>query len=477
MGGATVYEWDLLFPDVLDIFVLSVLPISTRRLFFARVFALAIFLALVLAGTSLLGTVFYPFVSDQPKVGRLLLAHAIAVTMSGSFAAATFLALQGMLINIVGDRTFRRITPVLQGGSIMLLLAVLLLYPTLSRSLPSLLGAGIGAARYFPPFWFLGVYECVFRGASAPLGFGELARTGSIALAIMVGVAIVTYPLAYRRRVRQLVEGARASDRPRGTALPLVGLLHATVLREPSQRAVFHFIQQTVLRTSRQRVMLALYGGLAVSLALSNMLVLRAGGGHVRASLLPQGIRAAVPIMAFWTVIAAGSIVSSPVDRRGSWLFRAVIGRAGPGHIAGMWVWTTMWSLLVSLATVLLLHLASPAAMRTPLVACSVLLADVRIFFVRWMPFAHMRRSSVSDFPLMIVRYVVLFPLFVGLVIAAEGRIEASEAHLLGTVLLVAVTHLALRRLQAKYVVDSGLETVEDEELEEFPQRLGLRDG
>jgi hypothetical protein len=450
------------------------------------VLALAIFLALVLAGTSLLGTVFYPFVSDQPKVGRLLLAHAIAVTMSGSFAAATFLALQGMLINLVGDRTFRRITPVLQAGSIMLLLAVLLLYPTLSRSLPSLLGAETDVARYFPPFWFLGVYECVFRGASAPPGFGELARTGSIALAIMAGVAMVTYPLAYRRRVRQLVEGARASDRPRGAALPLDGLLHATVLREPPQRAVFHFIQQTVLRASRQRVMLALYGGLAVSLALSNMLVLRAGGGHVRASLLPEGIRAAVPIMAFWTVIAAGSIVTSPVDRRGSWLFRAVIGRAGPGHIAGMWVWTTMWALLVGLATVLPLHLASPAAMRTPLVTagqivvaagCSLLLADVRIFFVRWMPFAHMRRSSVSDFPLMIVRYVVLFPLFVRLVIAAEGRIEASEAHLLGTVLLVAVMHLALRRLQAKYVVDSGLETVEDEELEEFPQRLGLRDG
>ena len=32
MGAATVYEWDLLFPDLLDIFVLSPLPIASRRL-------------------------------------------------------------------------------------------------------------------------------------------------------------------------------------------------------------------------------------------------------------------------------------------------------------------------------------------------------------------------------------------------------------------------------------------------------------
>src|SRR5271154_1597315 len=58
MGAATVYEWDLLFPDLLDIFVLSPLPIVSRHLFFARVLALAIFLMLVLLGASALGTIF-----------------------------------------------------------------------------------------------------------------------------------------------------------------------------------------------------------------------------------------------------------------------------------------------------------------------------------------------------------------------------------------------------------------------------------
>jgi hypothetical protein len=45
MGIVTVFEWDLFFPDLLDIFVLTNLPIPVRRLFLARVSAIAIFIA------------------------------------------------------------------------------------------------------------------------------------------------------------------------------------------------------------------------------------------------------------------------------------------------------------------------------------------------------------------------------------------------------------------------------------------------
>src|ERR1700722_15375633 len=93
VGAATVYEWDLLFPDILDIFVLSVLPIPGRRLFFARVLALAIFLCLVQIGTSILGNLFLPMVAEQFNFIRHIFSHFIAVTMSGMFAATTFLSI------------------------------------------------------------------------------------------------------------------------------------------------------------------------------------------------------------------------------------------------------------------------------------------------------------------------------------------------------------------------------------------------
>src|ERR1035438_7795752 len=44
IGIATVFEWDMFFPDLLDIFVLTTLPIPDRRLFMARVVAILVFI-------------------------------------------------------------------------------------------------------------------------------------------------------------------------------------------------------------------------------------------------------------------------------------------------------------------------------------------------------------------------------------------------------------------------------------------------
>jgi hypothetical protein len=484
MGAATVFEWDLLFPDLVDVFVLSIQPIASRHLFFARVLALAIFLGLVLLGTSILGILFLPLVAELPNFFRHIIAHSTAVFASGMFAAATFLALQGILLNIVGENIFRRITPLLQGMSIMILLAILLLHPTLSRSLEPLLTSGAPAARLFPPFWFLGIYERLLMGPSAPAIFHELARLGCYALLVMLSCAVLTYPLAYRRRVRQLIEGGRAIDAPSRTAAPFQHILQATILRLPAQRAIFHFISQTILRAQRQRVMLAMYGGLGIALTLSDMLVFRVGGGHVRPVLVPSGIRSAIPVMVFWTVAGLRSVLASPIDRRGAWLFRVIIGRPNADHFAGTRVWVTLWAVIIGLATAIILHTLSPGSLQSNFtsldqlllaIGISFLLADIFLFSVRSVPFTHLRKSSITDLPLVIVRYVVLFPLLVAILVHNETWIEANALHLFKTLFVLVAAHLLLLRTHARSLLQSTLDTPPDE-ADEFPQRLGLRD-
>ena len=44
MGIAAVWEWDLFFPDLLDVMVLGTLPAPERRVFVARVAAIGVFL-------------------------------------------------------------------------------------------------------------------------------------------------------------------------------------------------------------------------------------------------------------------------------------------------------------------------------------------------------------------------------------------------------------------------------------------------
>ena len=484
MGAATVFEWDLLFPDLVDVFVLSVQPIANRHLFFARVLALAIFLGLVLFGTSILGILFLPLVAELPNFLRHVLAHSTAVFASGMFSAATFLSLQGILLNLVGENIFRRITPLLQGASVMLLLSILLLHPNLSRSLELLLTSGAPAVRFFPPFWFLGIYERILMGPSAPAVFHTLFHVGCYALFFMLACTVLTYPFAYRRRVRQLIEGGRAIDTPSRTAAPFQRILQATILRHPSQRAIFHFISQTILRGQRQRVMLAMYGGLAIALTLSDTLAFRVGDGHIRPVLLASGIHSAVPVMVLWTVAGLRSVLTSPTDRRGAWLFRVIIGRPSAGHLAGTRIWVTLWATIIGLITAIVLHALSPDSLRSHLITLnqlliafgvSFLLADIFLFSVRSVPFTHLRKSSITDLPLVIVRYVVLFPLLIAILVHNEAWIEVNSLHFFKALLFGVTAHLLLLKTHARSLMQSTLDTPPDE-ADEFPQRLGLRD-
>ncbi len=446
--------------------------------------ALAIFLCLVQLGTSILGTLFFPMVAEQFNFLRHIFSHFVAVTMSGMFAAMSFLSIQGVLLNTVGERIFRRVTPLIQGVSIMMLLVVLLLCPTLAGSLEALLSSGSAAVRYFPPFWFLGIYECLLGGSSAPAIFHSLARSGCYALLFVVACTLLTYPLAYRRRVRQLIEGSAAASGPRSTNVPIRRALHATILRQPPQRAVFHFISQTILRSQRQRVTLAMFGGLSVALAVAQMLVLTGERGHIHPALLAEGIRSAIPIMIFFTVIGLRSVVGAPVDRRGAWIFGVVIGRPRSRHLAGTSIWITLWAVIVGAGTVLFLHAFSPASLMIPritagqlLVAAGLafLLSDVLLFSIRAIPFTQLRKGSVNDLPLMIVRYFVIFPIFVPIVIHREAWIESSTPHLFATFLLFAGAHVLLKKTQARFVAQSTLD-MPPNDAEEFPQSLGLRD-
>lgn len=484
MGAATVYEWDLLFPDILDIFVLSVLPIPTRKLFLARVLALVIFLLLVQCGTSMLGTLFLPMVAEHSNLIRHIFSHFVAVTLSGMFAASCFLTMQGVLLNAVGERIFRRITPLLQGASIMLLLVILLLCPTVVGSIKPLLSSGSAAVRYFPPLWFLGIYECLLAGSSVPAIFHSLARTGCFALLFLVTCTVLTYPLAYRRRVRQLIEGSAAASSPGRAHNPILRLLHFTILRRSSHRAVFHFISQTILRSQRQRITLAMFGGFGVAIAFAQMVTLEFSSGHIRFALTANGIRAAIPIMIFFTVAGLRSVVSAPVDRRGSWLFGVLIGRPRSEHLTGMRIWITLCATIVALGTALLLHAFSPDSMKNAYVIAgqlliavglTLLLSDLLLFSIRTIPFTHLHKSSVNDLPFAFTRYFILFPIFISIVVQKEAAIESSVLRLFTTLGLFIATHLLILRAHGLFLAQSTLDTPPDE-TEDFPQRLGLRD-
>jgi hypothetical protein len=482
VGAVSIFAWDLLFPDLLDVFILSSLPIVNQRLFLARIVAACLFLGLFLFGINALGFIFYPLLSEPPELARHMVAHLLAVLGSGAFAGAFFLSLQGVTVAILGERLFRTVSPLLQCVATMMLLTILLLFPASSQFLKVLTHSP--AARYFPPFWFLGIYERIVAGSSSLPVFTMLAKTGCLATAVAVALTIASYPLAYRRRMRYLVEGSGASDTQNLALAPINQLLHATLLRNPVQRGIYHFISYGLLRTQRHRVYLAMYGGLGLALLAACAVLLKLAHGHLRFALSPDGLRAAVPIAAFWTIAGLRTAFLSPMDKRGGWVFRVILGKPGVAQLAATTLWILPCVLLLTLGMVGLISVVAPAelrdwrsAMSQTLVAIGLclLLTDALFLKVTSIAFTGETRAPGTNLAFILLQYFGLFPPLVLLTVALEPWLEASMWHMAGAVGCIVAAHLAMRRVHMKNAEYYANLIDLDDDAEEFPQRLGLR--
>jgi uncharacterized membrane protein YwzB len=482
VGAVSIFAWDLLFPDLLDLFVLSPLPIVGARLFRSRIVAAILFLGLFLLGSSALGAIFYPLLSDPPGLARHLIAHVSAVLAAGAFAAALILSLQGLITTVVGERFSRAISPFLQVIAMMVFLTILLLFALSSRFLEVLVNLHV--ARYFPPFWFLGIYETLLAGSSSLPVFRGLAKTGCLATAVVFALTIVSYPLAYRRRMRYLVEGSEVFDTRNIAIVPIHRLLHATLLRNAVQRGIYHFISCSLLRTQRHRVYMAMYGGLGLALLLACTVLLKLSHGHPGFALSPDGLRAAVPIAAFWTIAGLRTAFLSPADRRGGWIFRVILGRPTSAQLGTTVRWILPCVLGLTLGMVALISRVAPPELRGwNSLACQVLIAvglcllltDALFLKVRTIPFTGEARASATNLAFILLQYFGLFPPLILISAGLEPWLEASVWHVVGMVAVIGAVHLALLRIHSKDAEYHANLIDLDEDEEEFPQRLGLR--
>jgi len=489
MGIITVFEWDLFFPDLLDVFVLTTLPIRARTLFRARVAAIGIFIVGFLLDANFLPPLIMPVSFDPPNLTRLLTGHILAVLSAGLFSAAFILALQGVLLSLLGEAMFRRFSLPLQGLSITALIMVLLLFPVLSGAVPTFLQSRSSFIFYCPPFWFLGVYQRMLEGPAAPPIYSDLAQTGCIALLATIALAILSYPIAYLRRVRQLVVGPGTHDTRSWVARPLRAPLHATLLQLPVRRAVFHFISQTLLRVQRYRIYLVLYGGVGLSVVVASVLRLTVARGQVHIEIAADGVRAAIATVAFWTIVGLRMALVSPGNRQGSWVFRIVHGKppileTAMELLQAAKLWVLLWAGLVTLGASLVFRAVAPAKLLTwpataslVLIACAMclLLTDILFLNVKTVAFTGEPAREQSNLALTVLKYFTFFPIVVWLPVAAEPWIEASPLHFMLAVAAITATHLALERLHRSIIQEHcNMPGLEDDE-DDFPMKLGLR--
>jgi hypothetical protein len=484
MGVVTIFEWDLLFPDLLDVFVLSPLPVRNGRMLGARVTAIFILMGAALFDSSFLAPIVLPAAVDPPHLLRFWAAHLLAVAASGIFGAAFFLALEGILLGVLGDRLFRRIALWLQGFFVLALLTLLFLYPVLTGALGRVLQSKSAMVYCVPSFWFLGIYQRVLDGPAALPVFVRLSHIASGALALAVGLAVASYPLAWWRKTRGLVEGTAKRERRNLMAVPLSRVLHATLARSPACRAIWQFIGQNLLRVPRYRMVLVMYGGMGAALVFATVMRVSLAHGRIAFVFSPEGLRATVPIVAFWTVSGLRSTFLAPADQRGRWIFRVILGKAGLAEAGAAKRWVFLWSALLSLAAAGCAWMfGGPAARGWTFVAgqvvvalgWSLVLTDLFFLSVTTIPFTGARSNSATNFALLLIPYLGFFPAVVMFTVGLEPIVEASVAHLAIAAGVMAAAHLVLRAMHRSRIAEHVQRIDADEDEEEFPLRLGLR--
>jgi hypothetical protein len=462
MGFVMVFEWDALFPDRRDYLVLTPLPLGGGAIFFAKIAALVAFLGMFILDANFFGALLAPLITGSAgftwtwsMIFRIAAAHAIACLAGGAFVAMAFAALQGVLINCLTGRAFRRVSPWAQMASMALLITILFLTPFLAGAIRPLFEQRSPLLRWFPPFWFLALFMEMLPGKPAGTMFQDLAPLAPRALWIAAALFALTYLAGYRRHTRRVLESIeKSSDPPGRIRVWLERFANRRLLPHPLQRATFHFITNTILRSARHRLFLATLGGVAVALTLPNIfwLGLRPGGPMFVWS--PAGLVAVPLILTYLCVTGLRAAFNLPAELRANWIFQTAESEDRVQHLRAARKW------IVAMGLAPLIAILAPAeiawrgwaglvSLAVPL-ALSLVMLNVLLIWFRKIPFTCSYFPGKTSMAGMAGVFVITFYVYVFTMSRMELRWISAPLGLLPYFALCGAALYGLRLLEGR---------------------------
>ncbi len=335
MGFVTVLEWDSLFPDRRDYLILASLPIGSRTVLAAKVKALFQFLLLFTVFVNLMPALLFPFIAGGgPLVflARFVFSHVVSVFAGNAFVFLSLIALQGLLMSLLGPGAFRKISRLVQFLLLVSLLTLFFLMPIVSFAK---LKQSPVALALFPPAWFLGLYETLLRGRTPE--FAALAWQAVAGLSVAGLGFTVTYLAAYRRHVRRVLEGVRTGTQGRATWREALGSLAQRILfRSAGERAVFNFILRTLMGSEKHRVYLGAYLGVGVAFVAMGVISLVGRHGYSALHEFRSELLSTPLVLAFFTLVGMRAVFAIPARLEANWIFRLTEQSEKRPYLAGV---------------------------------------------------------------------------------------------------------------------------------------------
>ena len=445
-----VVMWDTLFPVRRDVFVLGSLPVPPRVQAVGRLGGLLGLFVVFSAALNAVPAVVYTMISTLTVSSffRGAPAHLAATLAADAFVFFGLTMVQGVLLVLLGRRAVERVAPVLQTGTVLVVLLALLFIGPLREATAVALEKGNVAdpiLRWFPLAWFVALYEVVI-GTSHPI-MSELAGRAATWALVPLIVTIALYILAFRRLC------ARAIETPaRSASFPLSHVVSAGVrtllVRHPTEQAICAFTLRVLARSRRHRMLMAIYIGGA--LALITTAILPAFLTEAPSLFATPTVASLAPPLILSAALAVGfrSLLAIPVDLPARWVFRTcelTPSRVGGGvHKAGL--------LVVVLPVAVVAWTSAAAFWDTSMawrhtvfcVALSVLLLEVLLLKSSGVPFAKQYIPGAS-------RFHMLWPIYFSCFLAYTYSAAESERQMLAggsitipvTIILVIAVSLA----------------------------------
>jgi hypothetical protein len=260
--------------------------------------------------------------------------------------------------------------------------------------------------------------------------FHDLAPLAPRAVGIAAALFTVTYLAGYRRHARRVMESSeKTADPPTRLRAAFDRLVNERLLPDPLQRATFHFISSTILRSARHRLFLATLGGIALALTLPSLfwLSLRPGAPLFVAS--PGGLLPVPLILTYLCVTGLRGAFNLPAELRANWVFQTAESEDRVQHLRAARKWIVVMGLAPLTAILLpfeiayrgwagLMHLAVALAL------AMVMLNGLLIWF-RKIPFTCSYFPGKTSMAGMAGLFVITFYLYV----AAMSRFQVRWMH------------------------------------------------
>lgn len=340
VGFLMVLAWDTLLPDLRDSLVLGLLPIRTRTIALARASAIGCALGLSVLLVNIFTGFAYAIILTPPGGGLLVLfrsfaAYWIAMTAAALFTACLLLAVQGIVAQLFSYRVFLQISGYIQLTAFFVILAVYFLKPALATP------AGLTAPqsriwlKWLPSYWFLGFFQQL-NGSTHP-AFAPLAARAVGALLTFGLLATITFALAHRRTIRRIVEQPDISPACRSRrGSRLSAIIANSAFHAPLNRAVFSFAARTLARSRKHRLLLAMYGGIGLAIALAYTESLLHGGWEQTWNQPNAPLLVASLVVQFFVILGARIVFALPIALPCNWIFRVTAVQSPAAYFAAV---------------------------------------------------------------------------------------------------------------------------------------------